>query len=474
MVSTYPMNEQTIHFVTGRLAERALREIVGELSKDLGFEYSVGVLPITVAALMTPSWIARHLEVPSGTTRIMLPGYCHGDLTPLREKTALPLEVGPRDLRKLPLHFGLGTYRAADFGEYSISIIGEINEVPRLDPQEVLCVARAMREAGADLIDVGCLPGEPWKGVRDCVKLLIDDGHRVSIDSFDPGEVAAAVSAGAELVLSVNRQNREAAVDWGCEVVVIPDDFSTLGGLAETLEYLASHDVPLRIDPILEPIGCGFADSLRRYHEVRQMYPDAEMMMGIGNLTELTDVDSAGINVLLLGICEELGIRSVLTTQVINWSRTSIKECDLARRLVYHAVEHRTPPKRVDPSLVVLRDANLMTHGSDNLQSLARQIKDRNLRVFAEEGQVHLIGSGIHVHGADPFEVMDEFLERWDHEIDASHAFYLGYELSKAHTAVLLGKEYVQDEPLDWGYLTDRASARHRLKSRKNNGRLDS
>ena len=42
-------------------------------------------------------------------------------------------------------------------------------------------------------------------------------------------------------------------------------------------------------------------------------------MMGIGNLTELTDVDCAAINVLLLGVSQELGIRSVLTPfQVIN------------------------------------------------------------------------------------------------------------------------------------------------------------
>ncbi len=64
--------------------------------------------------------------------------------------------------------------------------------------------------------------------------------------------------------------------------------------------------MPLRIDPILEPIGFGFAASLGRYLEVRRRYPDAEMMMGIGNLTELTDVDSAGVNVLLLGFCQEL------------------------------------------------------------------------------------------------------------------------------------------------------------------------
>ena len=124
-------------------------------------------------------------------------------------------------------------------------------------------------------------------------------------------------------------------------MVVVPDDSATLGGLDETVELLASDGVPLRIDPILEPIGFGFSASLGRYRTVRERYPDAEMMMGIGNLTELTDVDSAGVNVLLLAICQELGIRSVLTTQVINWARSSVHECDLARRLSYFAVKNR-------------------------------------------------------------------------------------------------------------------------------------
>lgn len=38
--------------------------------------------------------------------------------------------------------------------------------------------------------------------------------------------------------------------------------------------------------------------------------------------------------------------------------------------------------------------------------------------------------------------------------MDASHAFYLGYELAKAVTALTLGKNYEQDRALRWGFLT--------------------
>ena len=271
-------------------------------------------------------------------------------------------------------------------------------------------MAGAYRAAGADLIDVGCDPGEPWSGVAECVRALKAEGHRISIDSLNPAEIAPAAAAGAELVLSVNATNREAARDWGCEVVVIPDDFPSLGGLDETVELLAAAGVPLRIDPVIEPIGCGFAASLGRYLEVRRRYPDAEMLMGIGNLTELTDADSAGINVLLLGFCQELGIRSVLTTQVINWARSSVRECDLARRLVYHAVRRRIPPKHLEPRLVTLRDPKVHEFGAENLAQLAAQIKDTNYRVFAEGGLLHLLGANLHVADRDPFLVFERLL----------------------------------------------------------------
>ena len=62
------MTGQHIHFVTGRLAEHALRQTLEPLAKEEGFTYSVDVLPISVAALMTPRWIAARLNVPESQT----------------------------------------------------------------------------------------------------------------------------------------------------------------------------------------------------------------------------------------------------------------------------------------------------------------------------------------------------------------------------------------------------------------------
>jgi dihydropteroate synthase-like protein len=443
-----------IHFITGRLAEFALRNVLEELAPKADFDYSVGVLGITGAALMTPEWVARHLQVPPGTTKVLLPGYCRGDLSSVEAAAGVPVERGPKDLRELPSYFGRPRTDREAYGRHDIQIIAEINHCPRLSLAEILKQASALAADGADLIDVGCDPGGSWAAVGEVVAALRAAGHRVSVDSLNPDEIAPAVRAGAELVLSVNSSNRERAAEWGCEVVVVPDVPETLAGLDETVDYLAKAGVRLRIDPVLEPIGFGFARSLGRYLAVRDRYPDAEMMMGIGNLTELTDADSAPINVLLLGFCQELGIRGVLTTQVINWARSSVRECDLARRLVHYAVEQRSLPKHVEPKLVMLRDPALFEHGAKELDRLARNIKDHSYRLFAEGDELHVVAAGLHLRGADPFELFERLQASGAKNLDPDHAFYLGYEMAKAVAALALGKQYRQDQALDWGFLT--------------------
>lgn len=463
------MPAEHIHFVTGRLAEHSLRQMVEQLSTELGFRYSIEVLPITVAALMTPEWIAKRIKPPKDAQRVLVPGYCTGDLAAIAAAAGMMIERGPRDLRELPLFFGRNPF-PADYGGYDIEILAEINHCPRLSLKEILNAARELAADGADVIDVGCEPEGPWSGVGEVVRALVAEGHRVSIDSLDPREIEPAVRAGAELVLSVNSSNRERAVGWGCEVVVVPDDPHSLAGLDESVDYLAAHNVRLRIDPVLEPIGFGFARSLGRYLAVRERYPDAEMMMGIGNLTELTDADSAAVNTVLLGFCEELGIRSVLTTQVINWARTSVRECDLARRLVYHSRQNRVLPKHLESRLVMLRDSAVLETSPQEFDDLAEKIKDNNYRIAVAEGEVHVVAHGLHLHDSDPFALFEKLRQSGEgasapKNLDTAHSFYLGYEMCKAATAIALGKQYRQDEALDWGFLT-REESRHYLRSK--------
>ena len=455
MPSTFtPSADHHYHFVTGRLAEAAVRKVVDALARQHSFSYSIGVMPITVAALITPRWLRRKLEIPPAATHLILPGFCETGIEELAQTLEIPVICGPNDCRALPEFFG-NEPLDDDFGDYDISIIAEINHAPRFSIEQVVRQARLLRSDGADVIDFGCDPVAPCANIGDYINALIDEGLTVSVDTFDPTEATNATRAGASLVLSVNSSNRVQAVDWGVEVVAIPDSPGDEKSLDETVDFLAKNSVPMRLDPILEPIGAGFAASLIRYATVRKKYADSEMMMGIGNLTELSDVDSAGVNLMLIGICQELGIRSILTTQVINWARSSVRECDIARRLAHYSVQHRVPPKRLADELVMLRDAKLRPHAPETLDALAKSLKDNNYRIFAQDDMIQLFAAGLQLSGRDPFQLFDDLMKQSQSDnVDPGHAFYLGYEFAKASIALTLGKQYEQDQALDWGLLT--------------------
>ena len=458
MEASDPTTWPRVLFATGRLAEPSLRQALAEVAPRAGIRAEVAVLPISVAALMTSKWVARHLEVPEGVTRVILPGHCGGDLSVIAARVGVPVVLGPPDLRDLGRFLGGTDDRMAGYGGFDIEILAEINHAPRLPLETFLSQAERFRGEGADRIDVGCDPEGGWRDVEGFVAEWVQGrGGKASVDSFDPVEVEAAIRGGADLVLSVNGSNRAACPDWGVEVVALPDVPGTLDGFDATVDFLEARGVRYRLDPILEPIGFGFASSLGRYLETRRRWPEAAILMGIGNLTELTDVDSAGVNATLIGFCQEVGITSVLTTAVTPWARSSIAEVDVARRLAYHAVRHRTLPKRVDPRLVVLRDPRIPEFGPAALAEMARRVQDPNWRIYAEGGQIHAFNRDHYLTGTDPFLIFSQM-----NITDPSHAFYLGHELCKAKTALTLRKAYRQDQALDWGFLTE-PEVSHRL-----------
>lgn len=459
------MAGERILFVTGRFAEEPLRKVVARLEQEVSFTAHVEVTKISVAALLHVDWLSRQLTIDQPFDRVILPGWCQGDPTRLETQFGIPFELGPKDLFDLPAYFGQQQSEPVDLSEYSIEILAEINHAPRMSDDEIVSLAEHYRTSGADLIDLGCIPGESWNRVSDITKRLVNDGFRVSIDSFDRQEVEAAVDSGAELILSCNQSNIHWASQLNVEVVAIPEAPFSIDLLNETVQQLTESGCRFRIDPILEPIGFGFATSLGRYFEARKRWPDLDIMMGIGNLTELTEVDSAGVNFILAGICEELGIRSVLTTEVINWARSSVREFDLARRLTRHSIQNNALPKHVDSKLVSLRDSKLRDTSEEMLNSLARQITDPNYRIFAERGEIHIINRDGYWRGTDPFELFRRVRADVETPLSEAHAFYLGYEVCKAATAIQLGKQYTQDEELSWGFLSENSrpysSSRH-------------
>src|SRR5215472_14832544 len=89
-------------FVTGKLAEPALRRTLAELAPRAGFSHEVAVLPISVIALAPAPWIASHLPpLAVHFDRVILPGLCSGDLEAVAQRAGCPAERGPKDLLDL-------------------------------------------------------------------------------------------------------------------------------------------------------------------------------------------------------------------------------------------------------------------------------------------------------------------------------------------------------------------------------------
>ena len=158
--------------------------------------------------------------------------------------------------------------------------------------------------------------------------------------------------------------------------------------------------------------------------------------MGIGNVTELTDADTTGINALLMGLVSELRITAVLAVQVSPHCRTAIKEFDRARREYFAAREAKALPQGFGSGLMALRDRRPFATTSEDIAALAAQVRDPNYRIEVAEDGIHIYNRDGHYVSDDPFELFPRINAR----ADVGHAFYLGVETARAEIAFRLGK----------------------------------
>ncbi|MGD2177597.1 MAG: DUF6513 domain-containing protein [Anaerolineae bacterium] len=436
-------------FVTGKLAADALEDTLEAMEPD--FDYRIAQLGISVAALMDARWIARHLDSARGCDQVMVTGWVQGDLSLIEERVGVPVVLGPKDLKDIPPFFGRERILPG-YGEYQVKILAEIVEAYRMTWDAILTRAEYYRASGADIIDLGCPVGmeQGFPGVGEVVAALKEHDFTVSLDTFHRETILRADEAGLDMLLSVNSVNIDLAPRLQCKVVVIPDFDQGLASLERNIAQLEAWDVPYIIDPILNPISFGFTDSICRFCEIRRRCPDAEMLIGLGNLTELTDADSTGINAVMAGVITELNIDYVLTTEVISWARGAVHELDLARKLMYYARKNSILPKDVDYSLITTKDPPHEPYTEAELRHMHEQVRDRNFRVFANDECVYVFNNELFLKGTDPQVIFDQL-----GVADGPHAFYLGRELERAALAVQLGKKYTQEMPLRWGYLSE-------------------
>ena len=363
----------------------------------------------------------------------------------------MPFERGPEELKDIPAYFGKGGH-PPDLSRYDVRIFAEIVDAPALTVDAIRARALRMREAGADVIDLGCLPDTPFPQLEDAVGELKHAGLSVSIDSGNAQELRRGGRAGADFLLSLTERTLDIAAETGASPVLVPASHGDLASLLRAAEAAEKRGIAAMLDPVLDPIHFGFMHSLVRYAELRQRLPDAEILMGTGNLTELTDADSGGVTAALIGICSELSIRNVLVVQVSPHTCRTIQEHDAARRLMFAARADDSLPKDISDALLQLHARKPFPNTPQEISELADEVKDANFRIEIAE-------DGIHIYNRDGHHVVQDALSvfpRLGIEHDAPHAFYLGTELAKAEIAWRLAKRYAQDEPLDWGCAVDR------------------
>lgn len=449
--SAPPMPEHIL-FLTGKLAEQQLHRVLQELQPD--FTYTVHQLGVSVAALMTAEMIQRRLKDTHGATRILVPGRCRGDLAPVAAALGVPIERGPDELKDLPAFFGKAA-KQLDLSHYDLRIFAEITDAAQLSIDAIMTRATYYHAQGADVIDLGGLPQTPFPHLEEAIVALKQRGFRVSVDSLEPEFLLRGGHAGADYLLSLHQDTLWIADEVAAVPILISQPPADLGGLGRMIEQLQRQGRPFLADPILEPIHFGFTDSLVRYHELRRRYPDVELMMGVGNLTELTHADTMGMNAMLLGVCSELHIHAILTTQVSAHCRTAVREAALARRILYAARAIQTLPKHIDDGLMALHECAPFPYSRAEIETTAKAIRDPSFRIQVSNDGLHVYNrDGIH-HALEPFA----FYPKLGVEHDGGHAFYLGVELARAEIAWQLGKRYVQDEPLQWGCAVEQPAA---------------
>ncbi|MCI0467748.1 MAG: DUF6513 domain-containing protein, partial [Beijerinckiaceae bacterium] len=426
------MSERLL-LLTGHLAYPRLEKLMRALG-ETAFNWEICNIGVKVAALMTEPIIMHRLERPVPADRIILPGRCRADLARLSRHLGVPVTRGPDELSDLPAYLGHGG-KPPDLSRFAIRIFGEIVDATALSVESLLLRAAALRKSGADVIDIGCLPDTPFPHLEESIRALKAAGQLVSIDSANPQELARGAKAGADFLLSLDENTLDIAEARGAAPILVPSPHGDLDSLVRAAEKAAKRGLSFIVDPILDPIHFGFAESLGRYIETRRRLPEAEMMMGTGNLTELTEADSGGVTSVLIGICSELGIRNVLTVQVSPHTRRTIEEHDAARRLMFAAREDSALPKGYNAGLLQLHDRAPYPSSAQDLADIAREVRDVSYRIAAAEDGIHIFNRGGHHVARDALSLFPKL----GVESDGAHAFYLGAELAKAEIAFSLG-----------------------------------
>jgi len=347
--------------------------------------------------------------------------------------------------------------------DFPARILGEVVDAPKLGLEKTVETALYYLREGADIVDIGMISGETnldfIEEIPEIRERLGEEGFEVpmSFDSLNTAEIGRALDY-ADLFLSVDESNLEELVTEK-PVVLIPTNqkegsFPTKPteriGFLERLKEKA-FDLGYRTvipDPILEQVP-HLARSIGAFQLYRERNPDDLLLAGVGNVVELYDADSVGINALLAGIAKELSINLLLTTEVSAKSRGSVRE--LRRAVDMNLFD---APKDLGFDLLMLKEKKAGEWKFEPAEKTVEaeekpvELEPLYFRVWVENGRIWVNAhrgtkAVLTVTGEEPNAIIDTILEHF--EISPRHAFYLGRELERAKTSLKIRRSYVQE-----------------------------
>ncbi len=362
-------------------------------------------------------------------------------------------------------------------------ILAEIVDAPKLADNKIGDLSRYYVDYGADIIDVGMLSEksepEEIRRILSAVRKAVD--NPISIDTSDVDEIKVAFEEEVDLVLSINAQNMEEVSKFARDtpVVVTPVNMHGMcpNDVSERVDQLernlrAANSLGFKkiiADPILNPpFSPSLTNSISGYIEFARRDPSIPILFGLGNVTELLDCDSIGVNLLLTSFGLELGIGLILVTEASHKTRGCVKEISTAVDMAVLAKNRKGPPKDLGLNLLRLKEKRRLEEiYNDEVESKVEIIRTRTRAktTYDRKGHFKIMidrkGKKIVVihyrfrdhkpdimfKGTDPQSIYESILERGLIS-EMEHACYLGIELSKAKEALSTDKSYVQDRPL--------------------------
>ena len=467
-----------ILLVTGRLAEGEVRRIAERFGLD------VYVANVDVASFITPSHL-KDLDL-SGYDLVLVPGLAKGNWRSLEEEKGVKIRLGPIHVCDLPLvlkHIDeielsheipacrlLGEIKTKEtlrlvesvrgggfrIGNIEVGgrpkIVAEIVDASELSEDELVERIEYYLESGADIVDLGIPMEFDLDGVRRAVRVARDLCDAISIDTFSRRAMEVGVEGGVDMIMSVSWSNLECEEILREDLAVVAVD-RDVERHERLVKRLRSRTEKVIADPILDPPLKVF-ESLRRYWEFRSRNPDTPMLMGVGNVTELMDADSIGVNALMACIAEEIGVELLFTTEASVKTRGSVRELRIASYMAKASKIKRTPPKDLGLNLLVVKEKTRM-EGEEprgdvveakESEEFVRDPKG-DFRIWIWKDRIVCEHEKAIVVGRNAKEILDTIL-KLDLVSRLDHAGYLGRELMKAEIALKLGKNYVQDEDL--------------------------